>query len=128
MQNTLKALAALALLAASSLAVAADLGDDMDTLAENYKTVLNTDSAATLKQSLQNMRAAAQDAKLGTPPKLEDKAADSPEMQDFHRGLDTLIGQINQALALANQGKVAEAKQVAQGFKQTRDANHKKFR
>lgn len=128
MQNTLKALAALALLAASSLAVAADLGDDMDTLAENYKTVLNTDSAATLKQSLQNMRAAAQDAKLGTPPKLEDKAADSPEMQDFHRGLDTLIGQIDQALVLANQGKVAEAKQVAQGFKQTRDANHKKFR
>ncbi|AOF01097.1 cytochrome B562 [Serratia surfactantfaciens] len=128
MQNTLKALAALALLAASSLAVAADLGDDMDTLAENYKTVLNTDSAATLKQSLQNMRAAAQDAKLGTPPKLEDKAADSPEMQDFHRGLDTLIGQIDQALALASQGKVAEAKQVAQGFKQTRDANHKKFR
>jgi soluble cytochrome b562 len=128
MQNTLKALAALALLAASSLAVAADLGDDMDTLAENYKTVLNTDSAATLKQSLQNMRAAAQDAKLGTPPKLEDKAADSPEMQDFHRGLDTLIGQIDQALTLANQGKVAEAKQVAQGFKQTRDANHKKFR
>ena len=59
MQNTLKALAALTLLAASSLAVAADLGDDMDTLAENYKTVLNTDSAATLKQSLQNMRAAA---------------------------------------------------------------------
>lgn len=128
MQNTLKALAALALLAASSLAVAADLGDDMDTLAENYKTVLNTDSAATLKQSLQNMRAAAQDAKLGTPPKLEDKATDSPEMQDFHRGLDTLIGQIDQALALANQGKVAEAKQMAQGFKQTRDANHKKFR
>ncbi|MGQ6494501.1 hypothetical protein ACUNEB_21745 [Serratia sp. IR-2025] len=33
MQNTLKALAALTLLAASSLAVAADLGDDMDTLA-----------------------------------------------------------------------------------------------
>ncbi|CAI2145507.1 cytochrome b562 [Serratia marcescens] len=128
MQNTLKALAALTLLAASSLAVAADLGDDMDTLAENYKTVLNTDSAATLKQSLQNMRAAAQDAKQGTPPKLEDKAADSPEMKDFRHGLDTLIGQIDQALALVNQGKVAEAKQLAQGFKQTRDANHKKFR
>lgn len=62
MQNTLKALAALTLLAASSLAAAADLGDDMDTTAENYKTVLNTDSAATLTQSLQNMRAAA-----GTP-------------------------------------------------------------
>ena len=49
-------------------------------------------------------------------------------MKDFRSGLDTLIGQIDQALALANQGKVAEAKQLAQGFKQPRDANHKKFR
>ncbi|CAI0706815.1 cytochrome b562 [Serratia entomophila] len=128
MQNTLKALAALALLGASALAAAADLADDMDTIAGNYKTVLGTDSADTLKQSLQNMRAAALDAKQGTPPKLEDKAADSPEMKDFRHGLDQLIGQIDRSLALANQGKVAEAKQVAQGFKQTRDANHKKFR
>ncbi|CAI0929397.1 Soluble cytochrome b562 precursor [Serratia entomophila] len=128
MQNTLKALAALALLGASALAAAADLADDMDTIAGNYKTVLSTDSADTLKQSLQNMRTAALDAKQGTPPKLEDKAADSPEMKDFRHGLDQLIGQIDRSLALANQGKVAEAKQVAQGFKQTRDANHKKFR
>ena len=128
MQNTLKALAALTLLAASSLAVAADLGDDMDTLAENYKTVLNTDSAATLTRARKTCAPPLQDAKQGTPPKLEDKAADSPEMKDFRSGLDTLIGQIDQALALANQGKVAEAKQLAQGFKQTRDANHKKFR
>lgn len=49
-------------------------------------------------------------------------------MKDFRHGLDQLIGQIDQSLALANQGKLAEAKQVAQGFKQTRDANHKKFR
>ncbi|CAI2097236.1 cytochrome b562 [Serratia ficaria] len=128
MQNKLKALVALALLAASSLAAAADLADDMDTIAANYKTALGTDSTDTLKQSLQNMRAAALDAKRGTPPKLEDKAADSPEMKDFRHGLDHLIGQIDQSLALANQGKLAEAKQVAQGFKQTRDANHKKFR
>ncbi|CAI0815256.1 MULTISPECIES: cytochrome b562 [Serratia] len=128
MQNKLKALVALALLAASSLAAAADLADDMDTIAANYKTALGTDSTDTLKQSLQNMRAAALDAKRGTPPKLEDKAADSPEMKDFRHGLDQLIGQIDQSLALANQGKLAEAKQVAQGFKQTRDANHKKFR
>ncbi|CAI2513235.1 cytochrome b562 [Serratia ficaria] len=128
MQNKLKALVALALLAAGSLAAAADLADDMDTIAANYKTALGTDSTDTLKQSLQNMRAAALDAKRGTPPKLEDKAADSPEMKDFRHGLDQLIGQIDQSLALANQGKLAEAKQVAQGFKQTRDANHKKFR
>jgi len=128
MSNKLKALLALALLGASTLAGAADLADDMDTIAGNYKKVLSTDSTDTLKQSLQNMRAAAVDAKQSKPPKMEDKANDSPEIKDFHHGLDTLIGQIDQSLALANQGKLAEAKQVAQGFKQTRDTNHKKFR
>ncbi|KYQ98283.1 cytochrome B562 [Serratia plymuthica] len=128
MSNKLKALMALALLGASSLAVAADLGDDMDTIAGNYKTVLSTNSTDTLKQSLQNMRAAALDAKQATPPKLENKAAGSPEIKDFQHGMDQLIGQIDQSLALANQGKLAEAKKIAQGFKQTRDVNHKKFR
>ncbi|VEA68394.1 Soluble cytochrome b562 precursor [Serratia plymuthica] len=128
MSNKLKALMALALLGASSLAVAADLGDDMDTIASNYKTVLSTNSTDTLKQSLQNMRAAALDAKQSTPPKLEGKAAGSSEIKDFQHGMDQLIGQIDQSLALANQGKLAEAKKVAQGFKQTRDVNHKKFR
>jgi soluble cytochrome b562 len=109
MSNKLKALMALALLGASSLAVAADLADDMDTIAGNYKTVLSTDSTDTLKQSLQNMRAAAVDAKQSTPPKLEDKAPDSPEIKDFHHGLDTLIGQIDQSLALAKPGQAGRS-------------------
>ncbi|WBF45923.1 cytochrome b562 [Serratia rubidaea] len=128
MNNKLKALAALALLGASSLAMAADLDENMDIIAGNYKTALKTDSADSFKQSLQNMRAAAQDAKQGTPPKLEDKAPDSPEMRDFRHGLDTLIGQIDASLALANQGKLAEAKQQAQAFKTTRDTYHQKYR
>ena len=128
MKKTLKVLAALTLLGASSWAMAADLADDMDTLAANYKIVLKTDSTDTFKQSLQNMRTAATDAQKGTPPKLESKAPNGPEMTEFRQGLATLIGQIDQSLALANQGKLEEARKVAQDFKQTRDANHKKFR
>lgn len=128
MRKTLKVLAALTLLGASSWAMAADLADDMDTISANYKTVLKTDSIDTFKQSLQNMRAAATDAQKGTPPKLEKKAADGPEMQEFRHGLTLLIGQIDQSLALANQGKLEEARKVAQDFKQTRDTYHKKFR
>ncbi|CAI1734086.1 cytochrome b562 [Serratia fonticola] len=128
MKKTLKVLAALTLLGASSWAMAAELADDMDTLAANYKIVLKTDSTDTFKQSLQNMRAAATDAQKGTPPKLESKAPGSPEMKEFRQGLATLIGQIDQSMALANQGKLEDARKVAEGFKQTRDANHKKFR
>ncbi|ELI8228103.1 cytochrome b562 [Yersinia enterocolitica] len=119
---------AAALLSASSLAMAASVADNMDTIAENYGKVLKADSTDVIKQGLQAMRVAAQDAQKGIPTKLKDKAEDSPEVKDFRHGLDLLIGQIDGALALAEQGKLDEAKKAAQDFKPTRDTYHKKFR
>ena len=49
-------------------------------------------------------------------------------MQDYHKGMDTLIGQIDKASELAKAGKVDEAKKEAEGFKATRNENHKKFK
>lgn len=128
MKKTLKVLLALTLLGASSTLMAVDLETEMGTLASNYKVVLKTDSVDTFKQSLEKMRAAAVIAEQGTPSKLKGKAPDSAEMKDFRHGMKTLVAQIDQSLALANQGKLEEARKIAQEFKQTRDTNHKKFR
>lgn len=128
MKKTLTMLIMLTLLGSSSLVVAADLAGDMGIVADNFRIALKTDSAETFTQSLQKMRIAALNAQQATPEKLAGKAPGSPEIKDYRAGMGVLIGQIDRSLALANQGKLEEARTLAHGFKQTRDTNHKKFR
>lgn len=129
MRKTLLALFAVCSLSLSSAAVMAeDLGVDMDLLAKNYKTVMSTQDIGELKTALNAMRAAAVDAKKSTPEKLSGKDSASPEVKGYQQGLDTLVGQIDGALKLANEGKLKEAQALAANIKQTREENHKKYR
>ncbi|QWA11787.1 cytochrome b562 [Sodalis ligni] len=123
------AMLSLTLLMLSPLAAQArDLGDDMDALAANYSAVMKTDDPATLQHALNGMHDAALDARNGTPPKLKGQPADSAQMKDFRQGITDLIGQIEQAQALAQKGDIKQAKAVAAQFKQTEKVNHAKFR
>ncbi len=128
MRKHVIAIAALALLGWSVQTLAADLEDDMDTINDNYTKVLKTDNKADFVAGLSKMKAAAEDAKQSKPPKLDSKADNSPEIQDYHKGLDNLISHIDKASELANAGKMADAKKEAEGLKAIRNENHKKFK
>lgn len=110
------------------MAVAADLEEDMDTLVQNYGLFTKAQTSQAALAALEEMHKAATDAKKGVPVKLENEPANSPKLKEFQSGIQDLIVEIDKAKALAQAGKLDEAKAHAAKMKDIRDVNHKKFR
>lgn len=111
-----------------SSTMANEIATQMDIINKNYGAAMKTDSAAEFVLAMETMRSAALKAQQGTPDKLAKEDKNSANMQDFRLGLSTLISEIDGAKVLAEQGQLAQAKQAAEEFKKTRDANHKRFK
>lgn len=124
----IKMLLIAASLMSSGVVVAADLEEDMDTLVQHYGLFTKAQTAQAATAALEEMHKAATDAKLGVPVKLENEPANSPKLKEFQSGMQDLIVEIDKAKALAQAGKLDEAKAHAAKMKDIRDLNHKKFR
>lgn len=110
------------------LVAAAELEEDMDSLAQHYGLFQKAQTPQAALTALEEMHKAATDAKSGIPVKLENEPANSPKLKEFQSGIQDLIASIDQAKVLAQAGKLDEAKAQAAKMKEIRDMNHKKFR
>ncbi|HGN0870315.1 TPA: cytochrome b562 [Providencia alcalifaciens] len=108
--------------------MAETLSHDMKTLNGTLRTFEQSNDPTQLKDALNIMRAAAQKAQGKTPRKLRDSPQQSPEMQQYRHTYDKLIQQIDEALALVEQGQIDDAKKVVNALKITRDIAHKTYR
>ena len=118
---------ALGLFAQSSFA--AELEQDMMTLAKNYQTFKKTSNQKDAINALTTMQQAALDAKKSVPMKLIGQPNNSPQIQDYHKGLDSLLLELNQTLTLVKAGQLQQAQaQEIPKIDAIQKENHKKFR
>lgn len=95
----------------------------METLAKNFKTFNKTTNQNDAIKALDNMRAAAVEAqKIKLKGQQDAKAPTSTQLYD------QLIAEIDQTKALAQAGKLAQAKEEAKKIAAIRDQGHKLYR
>ena len=106
----------------SSMSFAADLEQNMKTLGKNYKAFNQTTNAADANKALDNMRAAATDAK-----KVKLKGRGDASAPTSTQLFDQLIAQIDKTQAWVKGGHLDHAKMEGKKIAEIRDQGHKMY-
>lgn len=104
MKKTLATVMLSAALSFSSLSFAGKLAHNMDTLAKNFKVFNKTENQNDALKALDNMKAAALDAKKVKLKTSDSKAPTSDVL------FDQLVAEIDQTRLLVQKGQLAQAK------------------
>lgn len=108
---------------------AADLGQDMETLENNYELFQETQNTQQALSALTAMQKAVLDAKQSIPMKLIGQPDNSPEVLGYRKALDSLNTELAQTLALVKAGNLQQAhEQAIPAIDNMRKTNHQKFR
>lgn len=119
-KKTLATVMMMSALSLSSMSFAATLQQNMQALGKNYKAFNQTTNPAEANKALDNMRAAATDAKT---VKLKGRGdASAPSSTQLY---DQLIAQIDKTQALVKGGHLDHAKMEGKKIAEIRDQGHK---
>jgi soluble cytochrome b562 len=102
----------------SSLSFAAKLEQNMDTLAKNFKVFNKAENQTDALQALDNMKAAALDAKQ---VKLKNHDANAMTSDDLY---DQLLAEIDKTRLLVQDGKLDQAKVEGKKIAAVKDQGH----
>lgn len=108
----------------SNLAFAADLQQNMQILAKNYKAFNQTNSEKEALIALENMQVAAQNAKQKIPNTLHGLPETDIKVKGYQAKLDQLLVGIEESKALVQANKLAEAKVAGKQLVEIKNQGH----
>lgn len=100
----------------------------MKTIGKSFTAAEKSDDLAAIKQELAKMREAAVLAEKMPPDHLKDQAATSADRKFYAEGMSKLLTMLDQAMVLANSGKLEETKSALATIKTTRNEYHKRLK
>ena len=108
----------------SNLAFAADLQQNMQILAKNYKAFNQTNSEKEALIALENMQVAAQNVKQEIPNTLHGLPETDIKVKGYQAKLDQLLVGIEESKALVQANKLAEAKIAGKQLVEIKNQGH----